>query len=91
MEESPGGRSPAFSGEEEDEEDAVNRRVSSGSPVPPSCPRGPGDPAKSLQGSAAPPSHRREGEATPPEPGARGAAGDQLSCEAGPLKIKGKK
>lgn len=72
------------------EEDAVNRRVSSGSLVPPSCPRGPEDPAKSLQGSPdRAESPRGGGKRPPPDPWARGggeAGRDQLSCEAGPLK-----
>ncbi|XP_053817621.1 translation initiation factor IF-2-like [Vidua chalybeata] len=70
MEESPGGRSPAFSGEE----DAENRRVSSGSLVLPSCPRGPGDPAKSLQGSPDPAESPRGGGSDPRQSPGRGGA-----------------
>lgn len=61
---------PSLSGEE----DAVNRRVSSGSLVPPSCPRGPEDPAKSLQGSPDRAESPRGGGSDPRQTPGRGGA-----------------
>ncbi|XP_039576353.1 translation initiation factor IF-2-like [Passer montanus] len=59
-----------------------NRRASSGSLVLPSCPGGPGDPAKSLEGSAEPAESRRRGGSDPRQ--SRGGG------EAGPAQLRGR-
>lgn len=70
-----------------------SQSVFGGAWSPPAVLGGRGTPQSLFGGARSPPSHRGEGEATParaPGAGGGGEAGrDRLSCEAGPLKIKG--
>ncbi|CAM9755110.1 unnamed protein product, partial [Bubo scandiacus] len=85
MEESPRGRSPVFSGEEE----GVNRRVSSGRLAPPpqlssgaeGAPQSPHGWAGLFRGARTPPSYRRE-----PEEGGGSGAGRAPSTAPNPAR-----